>query len=243
MSEYCFDTKTATVLNSLLEVVRDLQHRFEKFEKQIEKIAFIQCTVNSLVHKVNDVEKKLEFVMNRSTEIEGSVENMSHLMHKVVHRCKENISNITSLKTAELQHKDRGENVDFRLRNIEDDVIELKWRSMKTNLIFTGIQFQSDENTEDTLNSFIKQKLNIDKKSNFVSVHRFGKRGRRGNRPILAKFTTTKDKEIVLKNGFKLKGTNYGVQEQSIFQKSNKNEKFYTRWQNRPEGKKGKYSW
>ncbi|CAC5423871.1 unnamed protein product [Mytilus coruscus] len=45
-------------------------------------------------------------------------------------------------------------------------------------------------------------------------VHRFGKRDRRGNRPILAKFISTKDKEIVLKNGFKLKGTNFGVQEQ-----------------------------
>ncbi|CAG2198592.1 unnamed protein product [Mytilus edulis] len=84
MSEYSFDTKTATVLNSLLEVVRDLQHRFEKFEKLIEKIDF------------TDSEK----------------------------------------------------------------------------------------------------------------------RGNRGNRPILAKFISTKDKEIVLKNGFKLKGTHFGIQEQ-----------------------------
>ncbi|XP_071170846.1 uncharacterized protein [Mytilus edulis] len=214
MSEYSFDTKTVTVLNSLLEVVRDLQHRFEKFEKQIEKITEIQSTVNSLALRVDDIENNVESVMKRSNEMETSAENMGHLMHKVVDRCRENISNITSLKTAELRQKDRTDNVDFRLSNTEDDVIGLKWRSMKTNLIFTGIQFHSEENTEDTLNSFIKRKLNIDKKINFVTVHRFGKNGRGGNRPILAKFISTKDKEIVLKNGFKLKGTHFGVQEQ-----------------------------
>ncbi|CAG2199203.1 unnamed protein product [Mytilus edulis] len=181
-------------LRTLAQKCIKLKHRFEKFEKQIEKIAVIQCTVNTLAHRVDDIENNLEYVMNRSTEMERSVENMGHLMHKVVDRCKENISNITNLKTAELQHK--------------DDVIELKWRSMKTNLIFTGIQFHKEkENTEETLNSFIKQKLNIDKKINFVTVHRFGKRGRRGNCQILAKFISTKDKEIVLKNGYKLKGT------------------------------------
>ncbi|CAG2210694.1 unnamed protein product [Mytilus edulis] len=72
---------------------------------------------------------------------------------------------------------------------MEDDAIELKWRSMKTNLIFTGIQFQPEENTKDKLNSFIKQKLKIDKRVNF-------------------------DKEIVLKNGYKLKETQFGVKEQ-----------------------------
>ncbi|CAG2229789.1 PAT [Mytilus edulis] len=167
-----FDTKTATVLNSLLEVVRDLQHRFEKFEKQIEKIDVIQCTVNTLAHRVDDIEKNLEYVMNRSTEMEGSVANMGHLMHKVVDRCKENISDITSLKTAELQHK--------------DDVIELKWRSMKTNLIFSGIQFHSDENTEETLNSFIKQKLNIDKKSTLLQFTDSGKEVAEGAGMILS---------------------------------------------------------
>ncbi|CAC5383296.1 unnamed protein product [Mytilus coruscus] len=94
------------------------------------------------------------------------------------------------------------------------DVIELKWRSMKTNLILTGIPFHPKKTTEDTLNSFIKQKLNIDKRVNFVSVHLFGKRGRRGDFSILTKSISTKDKEIVLKNGFKLKETNFGVQEQ-----------------------------
>ncbi|CAG2229204.1 unnamed protein product [Mytilus edulis] len=214
MSEYCFDTKTATILDSLLQVVQDLQHRFVKFEQQMEKIIVMQSTVNLLAEKVNYVEKHLECAMNRSNEIEGSIENIGHVMHKVVDRCKENILNITSLETAVVQHKDHSEKLDSKLRNMEDDAIELKWRSMKTNLIFTGIQFHPEENTEDKLNSFIKQKLKIDKRVNFVCVHRFGKRGHRGNRPILAKFVSIKDKEIVLKNGYKLKETQFGVKEQ-----------------------------
>ena len=177
MSEYCFDTKTATILESLLQVVQDLQHRFVKFEQQMEKINVMQSTVNLiLVEKFNYVEKHLECAMNKSNEIEGSVENIGHVMHKEVDRCKENISNITTLETAVLQHKDHSEKIDSKLCNMEDDATELKWRSMKTNLIFTGIQFHPEENTEDKLNSFIKQKLNIDKRVNFVCVHRFGKK-------------------------------------------------------------------
>ncbi|CAC5376692.1 unnamed protein product [Mytilus coruscus] len=132
MSEYSFDTKTATVLNSLLEVVCDLQHQFEMFEKQIEKIAIIQCTVNSFAHKIDDIENNLEFVMNRKTEMEGSIANMGHLMHKVF--------------------TDSGKEV--------AEVIVRFWKN------------------------------------------------------LFPKFISTKDKEIVLKKGFKLKGTNSGVQEQ-----------------------------
>lgn len=60
-------------------------------------------------------------------------------MHKVLDNIGVMKTLQTGLKTAELQHNDRIDNVDFRLHNTEDDVNKLKWYSVKTNLIFTGI--------------------------------------------------------------------------------------------------------
>ena len=62
--------------------------------------------------------------------------------------------------------------------------------------------------------TFRKDKLGINKHIEFVSVHRFGKRGKRGFRPILIKFVKHKDKILALKNCYKLKDTNIFIREQ-----------------------------
>lgn len=48
-----------------------------------------------------------------------------------------------------------------KLCALEEDMTELKWRSMKNNLIFTGLMYQKDEDTELKVCDFIYKELRI----------------------------------------------------------------------------------
>lgn len=211
MSNSCFESQTNTILSSLIEVVRDIQYRFGKFEKVAENI---ESRVQCLANKIEAVESKLDTVVNQTSEIEENVCNMGNVVHKIIDKCRENITKIENLDSLEHSMMKHQEYTEKKLKTHDDDILELKWRSMNTNLIITGIDYSKDEDTEEKLNAFMKEKLNIDNSFDYVSVHRFGKKNRRGTRPILAKFLRMKDKETVMKNSFKLKGKNLRIQEQ-----------------------------
>ncbi|CAC5390917.1 unnamed protein product [Mytilus coruscus] len=66
-------------------------------------------------------------------------------------------------------------------------VLDLQCRSMKKNLVFTGLHNVRDENTEELLRCFLYNELGIDYKTEFVNVDRFG-RYQGGGRPIVARF-------------------------------------------------------
>ncbi|KAK6191073.1 hypothetical protein SNE40_002821 [Patella caerulea] len=101
---------------------------------------------------------------------------------------------------------------------------------MRDNLLFFGIEELPDENTENVIKEFIRDKLNIDEnvikefirdKLNIddrISIercHRLGTKIRGKNRSIVAKFTYYKDREVVRAAApANLKDTHYGIAEQ-----------------------------
>ena len=108
-------------------------------------------------------------------------------------------------------------------KSLTGDLIDLKCRSMRDNLFFFHIpeQFQTSngrrfEDTKEVLSSFLRQHLQISDVK-FDRVHRIAptQRSRRDTpRPIVAKFTLFKEREVVRRAAFKLKGTNFGISEQ-----------------------------
>ena len=101
-------------------------------------------------------------------------------------------------------------------------ITDLQCRSMRDNLIFTGIEepelSQSEfEDTEKTLCDFLANEMNIGKQIPFHRVHRIGNSTHRNDSPrqIVAKFEHFKDREEVRFAAPKtLKGKPYGVREQ-----------------------------
>jgi uridylate kinase len=59
---------------------------------------------------------------------------------------------------------------------------------MKNNLIFTGISYSKFENCEQKLKKILYEELEIEYLVGFGNIHRFGKKGRNGARPIVARF-------------------------------------------------------
>ena len=84
--------------------------------------------------------------------------------------------------------------------------------------MFFGIK-EEDEDCEEVISDFVHRKMKINRDIKFERVHRVGRknanRDSRRPRPIVAKFSTYKDRELVRKQAPKtLKGSNFWVQEQ-----------------------------
>jgi len=98
---------------------------------------------------------------------------------------------------------------------IHEQILDMQCRSMKNNLIFTGLMENRGEDCEDKLRSFIYNELNIEKFIEFGNIHRFGKRHEDGRpRPIVARFIYYNDLVMVKSSGRFLKDTPYGINEQ-----------------------------
>lgn len=105
-------------------------------------------------------------------------------------------------------------------KKIKERVIDLQARSMRDNLVFSGIPEQTGEDAELTVKNFIQTHLKLPEETvrniSFHRVHRLGGKrpGDNRPRPIGAKFVSFKQKEQVKSQGRQLKGTNFGVNDQ-----------------------------
>lgn len=114
---------------------------------------------------------------------------------------------------------------------LKEKMLEMTARSMRDNLIFSGIPEKKNENVEDVLKTFFINELGINKeivqKISFLRVHRLGpvrlKKSSYSNavvedqakpRAIIACFEHYRYREMVFGLGPKLKGKSYGINQQ-----------------------------
>ena len=62
---------------------------------------------------------------------------------------------------------------------MKESLLDLKCRSMKYNLVFTGLKVTPYENTEEKIRGFLGQELGIEHWIEFGNVHRFVKETQR----------------------------------------------------------------
>ncbi|CAG2203008.1 unnamed protein product [Mytilus edulis] len=113
------------------------------------------------------------------------------------------------------------------IQELKAEVLDLKCRSMSDNLVFSGLAFQREESCKLKIQNFLLNELDIPYNVNLGSVHRFGKPGLNGARPIVAKFIHRDELEDVLKNTFKLKGKTFGISEQFPIEIERKRKELY----------------
>lgn len=94
-------------------------------------------------------------------------------------------------------------------------------RMRRSNLLFFGIEDDGKEDwaaSEQKIIAFCSEKLKIPTSSEqFERVHRLGKYTENKSRPIIAKFSSFKDKDNILSSARKLKGTNFSIGEDFSF--------------------------
>lgn len=121
---------------------------------------------------------------------------------------------------------------------LRESLLDLQSRSMRDNLIFSGIQETNNENPEETLKTFMIKELDLSeetvKEITFARVHRIGRKKtfadalqtsdtytnsrlpppRTTHRPIIARFEYHKQREFIRGLGKRLKGKPFGLNEQ-----------------------------
>ncbi|VDI40569.1 Hypothetical predicted protein [Mytilus galloprovincialis] len=152
-------------------------------------------------------------------------------MNFVNEKFEHNNNDVKEVKSAfnEIRsEKDATNNTIFRLQQDLDDLydrhIDLQTRSMRENLIFTGIPLQEkDEQTEQTekiIENFMVEQLKLNRPAEYERAHRFGKeyveRNRDGSvkfatKPIVCRFRNFKERETVRKAARELRDTGFGI--------------------------------
>ena len=100
---------------------------------------------------------------------------------------------------------------------MHDRVVSQDERSMRDNLLFMGIPETDNENCEVVIQNFIDKNLPSTKengKFSFERVHRIEKPQSTNPRPIVARFSRFKEREIVRTSARELKNTNFSIREQ-----------------------------
>lgn len=211
--------KNSKSLNSKMDRidnnVRKIQNDMIKLQNEISKI---KTDVSGMQREMNGIKEK-----NR--EFEKSIETVSDLYDKVKEttdqKCKEidvtkkaireeaknNQETITNMKKGMMEMRKERE---LQQNQIED----LQWRSMKNNLVFTGLEEQRQEDTEEKLRRFLYEQLRIDWNIELGNVHRFQKHVPGKRRPIVARFIYNKDRQAVKDRARLLRGSIFGVSEQ-----------------------------
>ena len=99
-------------------------------------------------------------------------------------------------------------------KSLRNEIADLQCRSMKDNLLFKQIAEIPNEDTENVVQSFIQNELNITEPVAIEVAHRYGTSWRGGPRPIVVKFRSRKDKSKVQDSTKNLRGTRYQIHKQ-----------------------------
>ncbi|KAK3107304.1 hypothetical protein FSP39_011554 [Pinctada imbricata] len=200
-------------LHNKLDVIMSQLSKLSKLDDIEHRLGSLDNTVACMGNRISEVEKA-------NVEFRQTIDFVSEKVDQ--YEAKLNSSEIQALVTtvkqqsrAILEMKEEIEAIRNERDDLKDKVVDLQCRSMKNNLIFTGLSGETNtEDTEGVLRDFIYYELGIDSNIEFGNVHRYGKRINGKPRPIVARFLYHKDLAFVKRNAYKLKGSNFGINEQ-----------------------------
>ena len=105
-------------------------------------------SLSQICNKITEIETSILNLVKRNSLIEKSVENIGGLLDTPVERCTSNKKEIENMKrrNTDIERKNENDNLKENVNQIEHSLLDLRCRSMKNNLIFSGLGFQQNEN-------------------------------------------------------------------------------------------------
>lgn len=140
-------------------------------------------------------DEKLSALFSKLSQVENKVDRVTPLAQRV--------TNAESVITSH-QH---------RLKLLEYKSIDIESRSRRRNLIFRGINEQSEvaESCISLIRDFLRVHVRVERDMYIERAHRLGKFKVGVSRPIVVAFRDYQDTELIMSNCRKLKGTLFSV--------------------------------
>lgn len=168
----------------------------------------------SLLESINNKLGILELLHADIKDLKASLEYSQSQIDTLVIENNELKGNVTTLS-------DQVNQLTTENKLMKEQILDLQCRSMRDNLIFSGIPLPSDNATPDdpekAIQEFMQSSLKIPPETaNKITFHRVHRLTSKDNKapPIIAKFEHYKHKELVKSKGKELKGTPYGLNDQ-----------------------------
>ena len=172
-------------------------------EKLIQKIDDIR-------NRVGDIEQVIQSLNETKNKVEILERNFQSMKSQVNFELKKSNEEVVKLQG---HNKRQSEEIE----QLREQILHEQSRSMRSNLIFSGIgEREQPEDTETLVRGFIHDKMGVNTRHMVIErAHRMGKWREGKHRPIVVKFLNYKDKEIIRQAApRKLKNTTFGVNEQ-----------------------------
>lgn len=157
--------------------------------------------INSFHSTINELTRSLEFTQSDLDELRSEV--------KVLQREKKEDKEKIQLLMEQLQIKTSV------IKELEDKTTYLDDYNRRKNLQIVGVEEDNNESWEQTavkVNKIVEEKLQLPK-VDIERAHRVGLRRDNVSRPIVARFSRFCDREAILRNARKLRGTNIFINE------------------------------
>ena len=198
-------TKMMTNMNKKLNKLDEIENKLNRLDNAVLAVT---VEVTAMKGKVQEMEESMTFINNEFESNKDEISTVKDCLVELNEKVDTADGNVTDLKS-DLNTLNAG------YEEIKNKQVMLEARSMRDNLLFTGISELENENTEDVVKLFIKREMKINDDIAFERVHRIGQKQRGKHRAIVAKFSSFKEKEEVRKRAPRaLKNKSFGVNEQ-----------------------------
>ncbi|MEW8545932.1 MAG: hypothetical protein AB2693_20615 [Candidatus Thiodiazotropha sp.] len=202
--------------------LKSQSERMTNIEQQMSELNGLKQNMVRLQITVDHLDGEVERANRKVQEYDSTIQTYSDMCDDMRIDKRMSDSLIEELRVQVEQLQTEQNQLKSKVSNCDSAIVDLQCRSMRDNLIFTGIDEpdfvpNEPEDTESTLCNFLQHEMNIDERIAFHRVHRIGKFERENDapRPIVAKFERFKDREFVRTTAPKtLKGKRFGVREQ-----------------------------
>ena len=216
--------------------------RMTNMETQMSHLNTMKQSFNKTINKVESLDTDIKSVQKKISEYDRSIQSYSDICDEVTYSNSQTEAKISHILDKVNTLEGYQNQLENKLSQTDEKLIDIQWRSMRENLIFTGIPESElrqgeQENCEALIKEFLKSEMNIFVDIQFDRVHRLGryKPNQHYPRPIIAKFTNYKDKEYVKKAAPRtLIGTQFRVNEHFPQEIENRRKQLY------PEAKKAR---
>lgn len=196
--------------------------RMSHLENKMSELNNIKANVSKCETSLSAMDSDIRHAKQKIETYDESIKTYSALCDDIRsdQNCTDSAVNSLFRRVEHLENEQKL--IKTSVNDVASSVTDLQCRSMRDNLIFTGIEeseiSEGDfEDTEKVLCNFLENEMCIEKKIPFHRFHRIGKFSLEYDtpRPIVAKFERYKDREeIRLAAPRTLKGKHFGVREQ-----------------------------
>ncbi|XP_041379819.1 uncharacterized protein LOC121392812 [Gigantopelta aegis] len=209
---------------SLCEQIAQLTSTTSEIYKRTERLETIETKICTIESSLMNLRRSVDAANERITKVEQSCQFMSNTFEEIRSENNQLRQSVNDLKETEKIANDdivhlskTAYQTQDKNQRLYDDILYLQTRSMRFNLLFSGLPDQGqNENTEEVVKTFIKKELEITEDTPIQVTHRLGPYRQSQSRPrtIVAHFQQLKDKDKIKMAAKTLAGKPFGINDQ-----------------------------